>query len=148
MRRTLALAALAVACSSGPPGPVALDTKNDACAWCRMAISEPRFAGQLVAPSEEPKLFDDIGCLEHYLRSASAVPPGAVAFVADHRTKAWVRASAATYTRVESMATPMGSHLMAHTDAASRDADPDARGGAFQTLAQVFGPSGPPGGGS
>jgi copper chaperone NosL len=149
MKRTLALAvALAVACCSSPLGPVALDTKNDSCAWCRMAISEPRFAGQLVAPSEEPKLFDDIGCLGHYVRGSDPLPPGAIAWVADHRTKAWVRAGAATYTHVESLATPMGSHLLAHADAASRDADPAAKGGASKILAEIFGPGGPPGGGS
>jgi copper chaperone NosL len=113
-----------------------------------MAISEPRFAGQLVAPAEEPRLFDDIGCLGHYLKGSPAIPRGAVAFVADHRTRAWVRAGAAIYTRVESLATPMGSHLVAHADRVSRDADPDAKGGTSETLAEVFGPGGPPGGGS
>ena len=149
MKRALALAAsLALACCSGPLAPFALDTRNDACAWCRMAISEPRFAGQLVAPSEEPKLFDDIGCLGHYVSGALALPKGSVAYVADHRTQAWVRAGAALYTRVDSLATPMGSHLLAHADAASRDADPAAKGGTSQTVALIFGPGGPPGGGS
>ena len=40
----------------------------------------------------------------------------------------------------------MGSHLIAHADAASRDADPDAqRRDARGRLAEVFGPGGPPG---
>jgi copper chaperone NosL len=146
MRRALLLTALlAVACASGPPGPASLDSRNEACAWCRMAISDPRSAGQLVAPSEEPRFFDDIGCLRNYL--AAKVPPtGAVAYVADHRTKAWLRADAAIYTRVP-LETPMGSHLIAHADAASRDADPDAKAGVRRTPADVYGPGGPPGGG-
>jgi copper chaperone NosL len=112
-----------------------------------MAISEARFAGQIVAPSEEPRFFDDIGCLGHYVAGSKTLPPGAVAYVADHRTKAWVRADGALYTVVASLATPMGSHLIAHADAASRDADPDAKGGSPRTPAEVFGPGGPPGGG-
>ncbi len=147
MRRALALTTLLAACVSGPPVPATLATKNEACSWCRMAVSEVRFAGLLVAPSEEPKFFDDIGCLGHYVGGSRVLPTGAVAYVADHRTKAWVRAGAAIYTNVASLATPMASHLMAHADTSSRDADPDARGGTPRTLAEVFGPGGPPGSG-
>lgn len=147
MKRVLAAAVLLAGCASGPPAPAALDTKTESCAWCRMAISEARFAGQIVAPSEEPRFFDDIGCLGHYVAGSKTLPTRAVAYVADHRTKAWVRADGALYTVVASLATPMGSHLIAHADAASRDADPDAKGGSPRTPAEVFGPGGPPGGG-
>lgn len=147
MKRTFVLTALlAAACTAGPPRPAALDTKNDACSWCRMAISDVRTAGQLVAPSEEPRFFDDIGCLGEYLAEAKGLPEGGVAYVADHRTRAWVRARAAVYTRVPSFETPMGSHLMAHVDAASRDADPAATGGTARAFADVFGPVRPRGG--
>jgi copper chaperone NosL len=110
----------------------------DSCAFCRMVVSDPRFAAQIVAPGEEPRFFDDIGCLANQLRIAprSAV---AVVYVADHRTRAWVPASHAVYTRVDTLSTPMGSHLMAHADAASRDQDPDARGGANVAATEIFG---------
>ena len=146
-RASLLAALLGAACVSGPPAPADLDTKHEACSWCRMAVSEVRFAGQLVAPSEEPKFFDDVGCLGDYVGAAKALPAGAVAYVADHRTGAWVRAEAAIYTRVPAVATPMGSHLLAHASVASRDADADAKGGTPRTAAEVFGPGGPPGGG-
>lgn len=144
MRRALAATALLAACASGPPAPAVLDTKNESCGWCRMALSEARFAAQLVAPSEEPKFFDDIGCVAHYVAAAPSLPRGAVVYVADHRTKAWVRAEAALYTAVPSLATPMSSHLIAHANAASRDADPDAQGGTSRTVSDVFGPGGLP----
>jgi copper chaperone NosL len=111
-----------------------------------MAVSDPRFAAQLVAPSEEPRFFDDIGCLRDYLAATRSRSQGGAAFVADHRTKAWVPAARAAYTRVPALETPMGSHVIAHADAASRDADPDAAGGSPLTPAEVFGPAGPPGG--
>jgi copper chaperone NosL len=145
VRRAWAAALLLASCASGPPEPAALDTRNEACAWCRMAVSEARFAGQVVAPSEEPRFFDDVGCLARYLSSAKALPPRAVAYVADHRTKAWVRADRAVYTAVGSLSTPMGSHLIAHADAASRAADPAAGSGTPRTPADVFGPGGAPG---
>lgn len=145
--RAAALAlALAAGCARGPPGPAALDTRNDTCAHCRMAVSDARFAAQVVAPGEEPRFFDDVGCLRDWLRSGTPAPRGALAYVADHRTKAWVRAAAATYTRAPALQTPMGSHLVAHADAASRDADAAAAGGTPVLPPDVFAPALPPDG--
>jgi copper chaperone NosL len=146
MRRTApaALGLVAVlACTRGPPTPAPLDTHNDACASCRMLVSDPRTAAQLVAPGEEPLFFDDVGCLARYLAEH---PPrqGAVAYVADHRTRTWVPAVSATYTLQPSASTPMGSHVLAYQDATSRDADPPAKGGRSLTVRDLFGPARPP----
>lgn len=138
--------ALASSCDRGATRPAQLDTRNDACAWCRMSVSDGRFAGQLVAPGEEPLFFDDIGCLRDYLKANATLPKGSAAFVADHRTKAWVPAGRALYARVETLQTPMSSHLVAHESLASRDADPETKGGAALKPAEVFGPTGLPGG--
>jgi copper chaperone NosL len=135
MRRMLAAMTLMVAtmaCAQATPQPAALDTRNDACARCRMAVSDGRFAGQIVAPGHEPKFYDDLGCLRKELAS-SPLPRGAAVFVADHRTGAWVLAERAVYTFHPAFATPMASHLIAHADRASRDADPDAAGGEERT---------------
>ena len=131
MRRVLLVAGLltATACVSGRPAPTALDSRNDLCASCRMAVSSLRFAAQIAAPGEEPLFFDDLGCLVTYLDTRPAVDARAVAYVADHRTGAWVAAASATITRVDGLSTPMGSHLIAHASPASRDADPAARAG-------------------
>ena len=134
----LVAAALALSCGPGAPEPALLDTRHEQCASCRMAVSSAVFASQLVAPGELPRFFDDLGCLADYLKAGKA-PKGATAFVADHRTKAWVRADRAVYTRVPGLETPMGSHVIAHADAASRDADPDARTGQPVSAAELFG---------
>ena len=141
------LAALTAACGGGAPEPAALDTRNEPCASCRMAVSDGRFASQLVAPGELPRFFDDLGCLADYCKAGKA-PAGAVAFVADHRTKAWMRADRAVYTRVAGLQTPMGSHVIAHADAASRDVDPDAKPGTPVSTTELFGPAGAPAGGA
>jgi len=132
-----------VSCGGGAPEPAALDTRNEQCASCRMAVSSAVFASQLVAPGELPRFFDDLGCLGDFLKAGKA-PEGAVAFVADHRTKAWVRADRAVYTRVPGLETPMGSHVIAHADTASHDGDPDARTGVPVAPSELFGPGGPP----
>jgi copper chaperone NosL len=139
---------LATACGGGPSGPADLDTANEQCANCRMAVSDARFASQLVAPGEVPQFFDDLGCLVERLETVKDLPAGAVAFVADHRSRAWVRADRAAYSRVPELDTPMNSHLVAHADETSRAADDDARGGSPVPVSELFGPGGPPAGGA
>jgi copper chaperone NosL len=146
VRAAAILALLTLVACGGDLQPAPLDTRNEQCAFCRMAVSTAVFASQLVAPGEVPRFFDDLGCLADFLKAGKA-PAGAVAFVADHRTKAWVRADGAVFTRVPGLETPMGSHVIAHADAASRDQDPDARGGTPVALPELFGPAGPPTGG-
>ena len=146
-RLAVALAlAFALAGCGRPAAPAQPDTKHDACGWCRMAVSDLRFAAQLIAPSEEPRFFDDIGCLATFLKSGGAPARGQVAWVADHRTKQWVRASSAVYTKVPGLLTPMNSFLVAHADATSRDADDSAKGGTARSVIDVFGPQGVPDG--
>jgi len=115
------------ACAGGLPTPAAVGLGEDACAHCRMTLVSQSTAAQIARRGDEPVFFDEVGCLRNYL--GSHVTPGdAVVFVADHRTGEWVNARTAVFTRT-STSTPMGSGLLAHADAASRDADPAAAGG-------------------
>jgi copper chaperone NosL len=139
-------AALAAGCHAGPVTVARLDPARDQCGFCRMVVSDQRYASQLVAPYEEPRFFDDMGCLSNYLASAPALRSGTVAYVADHRTRIWVRADQAVYTRVDTITEPMGSHIVAHESAASRAADPDAASGTAIDVQAVFGGRLPPGG--
>lgn len=137
--RALALAALAAvaACGQDDLGPATLDPRNDTCRFCRMSVGDMRFAAQIVAPGEEPVFFDDLGCLTHFVEGSDALPPGAVIYVSDHAARTWVRADQAVFTRVDRLDTPMGSGLIAHKDAAARDADPVTREGRAVALADI-----------
>ena len=140
-RRALlaAAATLAVAaCRRGAPAPAALDTRNDTCASCRMPVSDRRLASQIVAAGEEPRFFDDLGCLREHLGGRPPGPKQAI-YVADHLSGAWVPANRAVYTRCPALSTPMGSGLIAHADASSRDRDPAARGGVPVTMSEALG---------
>jgi copper chaperone NosL len=137
---TIALVAAlvtAAGCGGGTVQPAPLDTRNEQCRFCRMSVSDARFAAQVVAPGEEAVFFDDLGCLTNHLKGEETLPPGLVVFVGDHRTKEWVRADRAVFTRVPGLDTPMGSELIAHASEASRGADPEAAGGAPVPLADV-----------
>ena len=125
-----------------PPPPIQAGTP---CAFCRMTISDAHFAAEVVAPGEEPRQYDDIGCLAGDLKKR-ALPPQSRAFVADYSTGALVPAGDAVYTRVESIETPMMSHVVAHANAAARDADSRIPGsGVRQTPQDVFGANAPGG---
>ena len=139
-----AAAAAAVTGADAPPAP--LDTRNEACRSCRMPVSDARLAAELAAPAEEPKFFDDIGCLREFLKQGDPRRSGTVAYVADHWTGAWVRAASAAYSRCPSLETPMGSHLVAHADTASHDRDPALGACVPVAAAEIFGPEGPPDG--
>jgi copper chaperone NosL len=117
------------ACGARTLAPAPLDTRHDACAECRMTVSNARFASQIVAPGEEPLFFDDLGCLAAHLRDRPPLPEGAIVYVADHRTREWAVAGLAVYTKAAWLETPMGSHVVAHASAASRDADTAVQGG-------------------
>jgi copper chaperone NosL len=142
--KLLALATLLAACGERPPAPARLDTANESCRFCRMAISDQRTAAQLVAPGEEPLFFDDVACLRDFLASGPRIRPGAIVYVADHVTGSWVFADGAVYTRALAVATPMDSHLLAHSSAEARAADPAAAGGVPLSAAAVFGAALPP----
>lgn len=129
MPRLLGLVALVGAgCVAGPPGPAPLDTATEACRSCRMAVSNARLAAQVVASGEEAVFFDDLACLAAYLEGQASISERVV-YVADHRTAAWVAAAGAIYTRALHVQTPMGGGVIAHADAASREADPAGLGG-------------------
>jgi hypothetical protein len=134
----VSLAIATAACGPGGVSPVEFDAAHEPCRFCRMTGSNGRSAAQLVSPRDESLFFDDIGCLRGYLKQAGTVAPGAVVYVVDHRTGAWVQADRAVYTHNEAVPTPMSSHLLAHESAASREADADARGGKPVSIAEVF----------
>jgi copper chaperone NosL len=82
------------------------------CAGCRMTVSDLRFAGQLVASGEEPRFFDDIGCMRKYL-SKNREQAAWTAFVSDYRSRKWIAADAAHFWKCEAIETPMSSHIVA-----------------------------------
>ena len=146
MRVALLLIVLTgLACTSGPALPQKLDSRNDLCSSCRMPVSDPSLAAQIVAPHEEPLFFDDLRCLRDYLVAEHPLPPGAVAYVADHRTRAWVEAGRAVFVKLPALETPMGSHWAAYANEASRLEDPDAAASSPVAATAIFGSSGPQG---
>lgn len=137
-RPLLLLLAMVSGCATGSVQPVSIDTRNDTCSYCRMVVSDPRVAAQIIARGEEARVFDDIGCLRDYL-ARQGWPRDATVFVADHRTGEWVEARSAVYTISTGQRTPMASGIVAHGSRTSRDADRAAAGGVDVAVQAILG---------
>lgn len=89
----------------GPPeGPQPIVWDREPCAYCRMLISEPRFAAQLHTATNEVLSFDDPGCL---LAWQDGHPEPARALWFHHlREERWIPGTEVAFERVTP--TPMG----------------------------------------
>lgn len=94
-RQWIACAALIlVGCkaASGPEEPV---WGKQACAHCKMLLSDKRYAAQLVDASSERSYFDDIGCLVSFVAERRVKEPRI--WVRDEGADLWLVAEVARY---------------------------------------------------
>lgn len=109
---TGALLLLALACQADLK-PQALEA-HDACASCRMAISQPQYAAQAVDKDGNAYKFDDIGCLLRYLRDHAL--PHRRLYVMDYVNRQWLEAESAVFVKSEAIMSPMNGGLAAFRD--------------------------------
>jgi copper chaperone NosL len=115
------LALLLVAC--GAPGPQPIVLHEDECAYCRMTISDPRFAAQAVTATGKRHTFDSIECLAAYVGQAREAGSVRAAWVTDFRHPGtFIPADSARFLRGAGPGSPMGSGLLA----VAADADLEA----------------------
>lgn len=107
----IVFATFAVACSQDPR-PIAYDA--DACAYCRMQISDARFGAELITTKGKVYTFDSIECLLQFHRQASAAGDVRSVWVSDYRHPGTlISASSATYVRLGAGRSPMGRGMVA-----------------------------------
>jgi copper chaperone NosL len=105
---------LSLAAGCGPADtsrPPSVRFGEEACAHCRMIISDERFAAARVSPSGEVLKFDDVGCLLKH--EANETRPAAAHWVHDFRSPDWLDAREAIYVPSARVASPMGYDLVA-----------------------------------
>jgi copper chaperone NosL len=113
---------------------------EEACAYCRMIISDQRFAAAIVDEDGEAFKFDDIGCLVQY--ADEHVQPGAVSWVHGFDGQKWVNARGATFVYSSRIVSPMNHGLAAFADAraaAKLATDPGIQILQFTELARFVG---------
>jgi copper chaperone NosL len=81
--RLLTLAAFAVltACATNKPEPIVYN--SDACGYCRMQISDPRFGAELITRHGRSVKFDSIECLVSFYKQAAAANDVGSVWVSD-----------------------------------------------------------------
>lgn len=80
-----------------------------------MAISQPRYAAQIVDEDGTAFKFDDIGCLLRYL--AAHQLPRARIYIMDYLSEQWLDAEKAVFVKSESIESPMAGGLAAFGEA-------------------------------
>jgi copper chaperone NosL len=107
---SIALAVVA-GCQPAGHGPPPLRFGQEACAQCRMIISDERFAAALTTEAGDAAKFDDVGCLVEH--EAGGLQASTAYWVRDFRADAWLDARAASFVRSNKIASPMGFGLAA-----------------------------------
>jgi len=90
---------------------------RDMCERCKMAISERKFAAQIIAPKTgKAYKFDDLGCAVLWLKEEK-IPwaDQAIIWITDAKTGTWMDARKAKY--IEGAITPMAYGFAAYSDA-------------------------------
>lgn len=113
------------ACGSGSLEPHSLPFDSVNCARCGMMISDVPHAAQAVTQTEEPRFYDDRGCLA---QDAARLPAGARLFVQLDGGTGWVDVREAFFAFPSDTRTPMGYGLTAfRNEANARRADRSGR---------------------
>lgn len=137
----LATLAYASACISSTLKPVEL-YPEDMCSRCKMAISDKRFAGEILVEVGVASKFDDLGCMIKTMKERLGrgdEPPG---FAVDFGTRRWVNVKKAYYVQSSSITTPMGSGLIAFAKRSDAEQAAGKYGAKVLNYEQVFHSSG------
>ena len=113
----VAFALLATACGAKAMGPPEIVMDRTACSHCGMFVSEPVYAAAFRTHNEEPRAFDDIGCMLQALRTEAASPTNV--WVQDAAGGGWLDADDAIFVASPQLRTPMGGGLLAYADEAA-----------------------------
>lgn len=110
---------------------------DDMCARCRMAISETRYAAELIRQDGEPIKFDDIGCMIHYVEDTRQKADIAAFFVLDFESQEWINADQALFLWSPAFKTPMGGGIVAFKEQSKADAAAIRYGGNLLRFADL-----------
>ncbi|MDQ7040374.1 MAG: nitrous oxide reductase accessory protein NosL [Rhodothermus sp.] len=119
-----------------PDRPPIIRFGYDTCDYCRMLISEPRYAATLRTTDGQERRFDDIGCLLHYLQEHPETADAYI-WVSDYLEEHWLRASQAFFVRSDRLITPMGYGIIAVADTLTADSLARTLGGTLSRFATL-----------
>ena len=105
------------ACTAPGPRPVLLN--EDQCGYCRMEVTDARFAAEAITVTGRIHVFDSVECLAGYAAGAESGTVASLWVTDAEHPGTFVKADAAAYLVDSSMRGPMGRAVaFASTDAA------------------------------
>ncbi len=132
----VALLVVLAQCGQGASEPVSIEA-NDMCAFCRMSISEKRYAAELIDDDGQAFKFDDIGCMANFIKQRRNNASSHATFVMDFDRREWLKAETAFYVHSSELKTPMNGGIIAFTDQSSADAARAKYNGTLLRFAEV-----------
>lgn len=102
-------------------GPQDIAVGKDQCDNCKMTISEPKYATQLITEKGRLYKFDDISCLTDYETSNTESTTNAKTYVADFPSGKFIERSTATFIKGGAIKSPMGGNTQAFQDKAAAE---------------------------
>jgi copper chaperone NosL len=123
----VAMALQLAACSAKAWGPPEIAVDQTACSHCGMLVSEPVYAAASQAQGQDPRVFDDIGCLLAAVRRETAAVTNV--WVQDAAGAGWLDAARATFVESPRVRTPMGGGVLAYATVAAADSAAAAKEG-------------------
>lgn len=117
----IAMVIVLAQCQRRATEPVAIEA-NDMCSFCRMTISEKRYAAELIDDEGEVSKFDDIGCMANFLKQKRNNATVQETFVMDFDRREWLKAENAFYVRSSELRTPMNGGIVAFKDQSGAEA--------------------------
>jgi len=89
--------------------------QGEPCSYCKMEISEKRYAGEFIDSDGKAFKFDDIGCMVNFVQTRKITNVAAY-FVIDFDDHQWLKAEDTYFVRSSDIETPMGGGLIAFRD--------------------------------
>jgi len=112
-RLALQLALLAALGCAGGGGPRPMVLGEDSCAFCRMAITDARYGGQVRTATGRVHTFDAVECLAGFVAAAGDTARFEGIWVSDFEGGPMLDARKAVYVQGGSLHSPMGRQLSA-----------------------------------
>ncbi len=98
-------------------GPTKIITGKDACDYCKMTITDEKYAAELLTEKGRVYKFDDIRCLSGYKTSNPEKEAQSTSYLVDYSSGEFIAETSATLITGGSIKSPMGGNTQAYKDA-------------------------------
>ena len=126
------------ACAQKPAGPVEIES-SDMCSYCRMAISEQRYAAEFIDRQGEVYKFDDLGCMKKFFHTKHLGQEGGIFYAVEYESKQWLPAQLASFVQSDQFKTPMSGGIVAIREKTRAEQLARENQGIVMTFDDIFG---------